>query len=368
MIQSLRLDHFRSHQYLELNDLGRVNLLLGKNNSGKTAVLEALLLAALPFQTPQVVYSLSEARSQNAQSVDDVWGGLFYAWDYRQPARISWTRDRKNFPALTRNGYQTGDTRFLEIDVDYEEQTNAFSVMGFADPANYLSRIIAAQMIVEVEGHENIVEYRVDRDDIESLSPFRVRPPLNANVPVQFLSARGARNTNVEAQRFGVLEVEQREGEVVEALKIIEPRLKRLTVVASPQSSAVYGDIGYGRLVPLGAMGDGMLRLLSIAQSLILCTQGILLIDEAENGLHFSVLENVWRLIFQTARRLNVQVFATTHSDECLAAATRAASLVDASDELRAFRLDQEAGRSHVAAFSGDNLGYALANGFEVRG
>ncbi len=365
MIQSLRLDHFRSHQHLELNDLGRVNLLLGKNNSGKTAVLEALLLAALPSQTPQVVRLLGEARTQNTRvanprSVEDAWSGLFFAWDFQQPVRISWSRLGEDL------GLFDSITRSLGISVDYQEDVGTQTLFNFGENVNFLSPLVSAKVDVMAQGQSDSYEYRLDNQgNIGRVTPYFTR---EADVPISFLPARGSRDTEAEARRFSFLEVERREGEVEEALRIIEPRLKRLTVIASSRSSAIYGDIGYGRLVPLGLMGDGMLRLLSIAQSLVHSSQGIVLIDEAENGLHFSVLEDVWRLIFETTRRLNVQVFATTHSDECLAAATRAAHLVGASDELRAFRLEQEGARSRVAAFSSNNLGYALANGFEVRG
>ncbi len=115
-------------------------------------------------------------------------------------------------------------------------------------------------------------------------------------------------------------------------------------------------------------MGDGMLRILSIALSLSQSQNGIVLIDEVENGLHFSVQEDVWRLIFRTARRLNVQVFVTTHSDECLAAATRAAYAEDAFEELRGIRIDRHESEVSAAIYEGKDLGFALTNGFEVRG
>lgn len=48
------------------------------------------------------------------------------------------------------------------------------------------------------------------------------------------------------------------------------------------------------------------------------CENGYLLIDEFENGLHYSVQEKLWEVIFYLAERLNIQVFATTHSLDCV--------------------------------------------------
>lgn len=65
-------------------------------------------------------------------------------------------------------------------------------------------------------------------------------------------------------------------------------------------------------------MGDGMTRLFNIIVALVNTQNGILLIDEFENGLHWSVQPKVWELVFYLAEKLNIQVFATTHSRDCI--------------------------------------------------
>ena len=72
--------------------------------------------------------------------------------------------------------------------------------------------------------------------------------------------------------------------------------------------------------VPLTSMGDGMLRVLQISLNAIQAEGGILLIDEFENGLHHSTQKKIWEFIFSLAKDLNIQVFATTHSLDCLKA------------------------------------------------
>ena len=78
--------------------------------------------------------------------------------------------------------------------------------------------------------------------------------------------------------------------------------------------------------VPLRSLGDGALRLFGVALALANSRDGFLLIDEAENGIHYSVQRDYWRMVLQAARKNNVQVFATTHSWDCIAAFARAAS------------------------------------------
>ncbi len=73
-------------------------------------------------------------------------------------------------------------------------------------------------------------------------------------------------------------------------------------------------------------------RLLGVALALVNASDGVLLIDEIESGLHYTVQADMWRLIFRVAHRLNVQVFATTHSWDCIEAFQKAA-LEDVAEE-----------------------------------
>jgi len=80
----------------------------------------------------------------------------------------------------------------------------------------------------------------------------------------------------------------------------------------------IYFDIGIERRVPIQIMGDGIIKFLSILATIASAENGIVLIDEIENGFHHSVLNALWETIYKTAEQYNVQVFATTHSLECV--------------------------------------------------
>jgi AAA15 family ATPase/GTPase len=68
-----------------------------------------------------------------------------------------------------------------------------------------------------------------------------------------------------------------------------------------------------------------MLRILQLVLKLLSAKGGFLLIDEFENGLHYSVQEKVWTLLFDTAKKLDIQIFATTHSWDCIESFTKVA-------------------------------------------
>ncbi len=80
----------------------------------------------------------------------------------------------------------------------------------------------------------------------------------------------------------------------------------------------VVGLTGQGRL-PLGSMGDGMRRMMALSTSLAFTKDGCLFVDEIDTGLHYSVMANMWKLVIEKAIASNIQVFATTHSWDCIA-------------------------------------------------
>lgn len=117
---------------------------------------------------------------------------------------------------------------------------------------------------------------------------------------------------------------EKREQEVAQAMQILEPALEDIvfqtgerTARFSAPGNVLVGFKGGSRRVPLGSLGDGMRRLLALSLALIRCERGILLIDEIDTGLHYSVMGDLWRLVIEAARN-DIQVFATTHSLDCL--------------------------------------------------
>ena len=116
-------------------------------------------------------------------------------------------------------------------------------------------------------------------------------------------------------------------------MRLIEPRLQRLTAVPSTDGPAlIYGDVGTDRIIPVALMGSGFSRLFELTLAFAEVGNGSIMVDEVENGLHHSVLVNVWQAINRLSLEFNVQVFATTHSYECIVAANNAFSALGSED------------------------------------
>ena len=117
--------------------------------------------------------------------------------------------------------------------------------------------------------------------------------------------------------------------------------------------------------VPLRSFGDGLNRLFGIVLSLVNAKDGLLLIDEFENGLHHSVQADAWRTVFKIASRLDIQVMATSHSWDSIEAFQAAASEVP--DEGVLIRLSRKGEDIVSTVFSEDEFGIATRDRIEVR-
>ena len=113
----------------------------------------------------------------------------------------------------------------------------------------------------------------------------------------------------------------------------------------------IYADTGMGRMAPIALMGEGVKRLLTIALAFLHARGTAILIDEIENGLHYSKLKEVWKWLIYLSQEFNVQVFATTHSYECIVAANNAFTELK-SDELHLHRLYRRSESEPVKAIT----------------
>ena len=113
---------------------------------------------------------------------------------------------------------------------------------------------------------------------------------------------------------FSEIVKNKREQEIFNILRIIEPHLKDLQLV----DNDLMADVGFPQRLPINVLGDGFRKVLRIILSIYEYSNGIVLIDEMDNGLHYSVMQKLWEAIFDAAEKYNVQLFVTTHSIDLL--------------------------------------------------
>jgi predicted ATPase len=156
--------------------------------------------------------------------------------------------------------------------------------------------------------------------------------------------------------------------DVLEALHIIEPALEDFAVIShkgeTPRCRLRLR--GSNKTIPAKVLGDGMNRLIGLSMALVCSKGGILLVDEIENGIHWSVLPTVWKFIIKVAKRLNVQVFATTHSNDCLRA-FHSGTKGDPQLQGVAVRLEKRDNEFRAEIFDEQRLAVIVKEGIEIR-
>ena len=198
-------------------------------------------------------------------------------------------------------------------------------------------------------------------------------------------NGRGAENLFIPTASLSISEITSlfedtvltpEEELVIESLRTIEPTIERLATVGIdrryfPGYFGSRGGImvkctGVSSRIPIGSLGDGIWCMLGLVLALVRSEGGVVFIDEIDTGLHFTVMADMWKLVAETAKRLNVQVFATTHNSDCWTSlATLARDTVSSESEVTIQRIER--GKQQAIAFTEQEIVIAASRGIEVR-
>lgn len=301
MITDLTVSGYRSFSKLRVDRLTRVNLLVGTNNAGKTSILEAVELVA----TGTVEGLLRSATRRGEEIFASPEEKTEFPRHVVDPSHLFHNHTLKDGASFSIQG--GGEIlRWVRCKVD-----TASSAEGPVPNLCFQSHLT----------NENSAERLTISPSGGVLPPPRYKPDLSS--PVNFLDAE-ATNTVRLSQLWDSVVLTPEEERVAAALRIIEPRLERIAFLGDRLPRSIFLKLsGLDQRLPLGSLGDGLKRLLTLTLHLVSARSGFVLIDEIDTGLHHTVMADMWRLVIQTAVELNVQVFATTHSLDCVRSLAR---------------------------------------------
>ena len=329
ILDSLEIKNVRLFKHLEIERLGRVNLIVGKNGVGKTSLLEAIRIyayRAFPTVIMNMLRSRNEINFEMVRSKVDSEGEVWYlALRHLFYGRPDLFKEEPEFQLGPVPAKDKEETLF----VDFRDVRSGFvsSRGGFVDPIGSFLRVrrggidFLQDLVAEKETEEP--GYPLDTN-LEDYAPLWRAYGLD-EVSCLFISAIGLDDNNIVDMWEEAL-LAGREDAVLDVLHVILQEVQRFNITPGSLKVPVVKMRNLTYPVPLRSLGEGMNRMLGIALALVNAKDGILLIDEVESGLHYSVQPDMWRLVFETAAKLNVQVFATTHSLDCIRAFESATS------------------------------------------
>lgn len=357
MLKRLEIRNFRVFKALEIDQLSRLNLIAGRNNAGKTSLLEAIFLlsgagnAQMAINThvirglDPVIRGVSAEGEIAWQQPEPSWKQLFSGLDMGKPIEIAADHTSHGQLALEITSKRSHIT---DLPLD---RAGGLSMTNLLDERSLTFRYRGPKD-EKIKNHIRVKERGFEIEQPATHVPF----------PATILLSR-VRDIQEDAMRLGMLRKQKRGDMLLKALQVVEPKLQSIEDNSASGVPMIWGDIGLSELVPLPVMGEGMTQMARLILAISSVPDGVVLIDEIENGLHHSALSDVWRVIDEAAGQFCTQVFATTHSLECIEAAHHALG----PDGFLLHRLEVSDSENRCVTLKPNGLHAAIRHQLEIR-
>ncbi len=357
MLKSFHIQNYRNLKSVSVKELAQVNLLVGLNNVGKTSFLEAVNIYTSKF-TYRIINKILERRGIEIKSVLkdeklDIAFDILTSFFYKKK-EVVFEKEGILLSSIDKEKL----TIFLETDSSYDLKVTKNQLSNY----NELDKI------------RNISEYGLTIKHGEHISFYPLVSYYGLNISsnlyfeTQSIFVSSNNSTYQELGRYWDKNIylTDKEFDVINALKIIEPNLEKIGFKGDYSRTVEIKLKGENQLYNLNDMGDGMNRILSVIISLICAENGTLLIDEFENGLHYTAQYQLWEMIFMLSLKLNVQVFVSTHSSDCIKAFENTLNN-GFSDNGKVLRLENKKGNIVVQEFNSKEMEIVTQNDVEIR-
>lgn len=372
LLPDLEVRNYRIFRELRIPRLGRVVLLTGKNGVGKTALLEALRIYALRG-SPRVLGEILETRGEVRSAVRARGGDPNPDGEVLLRAVQNLFHGREAGPSVSRSLVvgPSSETGKLSVSLTWdgpEAQSQDDRGNPGASRAAQAGEHLHPSIVVDWPCGRKT---RIDLDQWEPFSRAQWYLPAGSEDEVEncvHVAPAGLSGRAI-AGFWDSVSLTPSEETVVSGLRLVTPGVERISLSADPHngSSPTVRARVAGETVPvlLQSLGDGMNRIFGITLALVNARNGFLLVDEIENGIHYSVQIQLWKLIFGVAEQLDVQVFATTHSFDCIRAFQEAARESPEAGVL--VRLNKSPSGVSATVFDEDDLAVVADEEIEVR-
>ena len=349
--KNIEISNFRGIDHLKIDDLSRVNVFLGQNNSGKSSVLEAIamLMSMSNPDSPQLINAV-RARKAFSKFIDIQY--FFNNLNVANPPEV--LAEETN-----------GTSRHLKMTLSY-----VFDEL--AEPNNQPQQTGAVNYVNTLEMNFDISNGAPTRSYKSWLRVNSQGLVVNRKVADGYLENKRAWLTPSDlmtsnlANDLAELFRRNRKDTVLALLKMFDSRINSIEILTD---DIYVGFEGMAQMLPVSMMGDGLRRYLSIVASASNPMIDMFLIDEIDNGLHYSVYKKLWQALFALAVTSEKQIFVTTHSKETLGYLNEMLEEhTEYQQELRLYTLEKTKLKGHQAyKLTYNGLQEATTNDIELR-
>lgn len=367
MLRDISLKNYRMFKDFQIDGLARVNLLVGPNNSGKTSLLEAIHLLVNVHNINEVFAQVLTPRGQillvpnpreKAPDIRYEIKPLFYQEILTSEAPLCIESKSDDFQSFSLQPYPSIEyIKGLHLPefMTREILQNNYNLV--------VSRIQKKQTIHQVA---EVNAKGITSNYFRELTPSAPHPSPSRK---SILMTLGRLQFSSLAEMWNEITLTPKEDLVIKALQILEPDIERFSFIVETMTACgvLIKLRGREHPVTLGSMGEGMQQILNLVMAAVTVENGILLVDEIESGLYYDVQADMWRLLIEIAQELNIQIFATTHSWDCVRGFAAALSDTKESEVGKLFRLDWRGELIRAIDYPAEQLEKAVDYGIEVR-
>jgi ABC-type Mn2+/Zn2+ transport system ATPase subunit len=345
MIKGIDIRNYKCFGHLEVHNCRRVNIVVGDNGSGKTALLEAMFMAL--GSTSEMVIRFRQFRGLDGafrgaprQIEETVWRDYFHKFDMSTPISISLSGSGPEARSVRIDRGQ-GDV-FVPLD---NNLPTVHSAIKF-EWKNYLGQMNTATPEFSNAGIK--------------------LPDTGEHLPDFFFLASNQTYSSAEnADRFSSLSLAKRR-RFVEVFTKEYGWIEDLNIESRVGSPAIFATVnGLEEQIPITSISGGINRVITMLLMIASRDQSVVLIDEVENGIYYSHHEAFCRAMLAFAREYNSQLFVTTHSEEWLESLS--SSYIAKKDDVSLWRLGRSKEGPTVKQFTGESLKTSIDIGGEVR-
>lgn len=344
---SISIKNFRGIKTCDIHDLGLVNVFFGKNNCGKSSILEAIFLMSGP-SNPTLPILVNNLRQLVSFTEEDILT-VFYGLNSENIIRIQSDGQNKRDVCVTMIRSHTNQVALDQLSQTNAEQSGKRYGLKF-------------EYLVGESKHMYHTELILDSND-KNNAQAKTEKAYKENLYTEYIPS-GNVMRHADEKLMQII-IEKREFEIVEALKLIEPRIKDIVLV----NKKIMVDIGLESRLPINVLGDGVRKVLSVLLAIHSAKGGALMIDEIDNGLHYSIMPNLWKVILHACKKQETQLFVSTHSADLVKALVDVMNQDDkVSTGVSAYKLVKKDDDELVALrYDKKTLAYAINQEMEVR-
>lgn len=308
--KDFEVQRFRGIEKIEFSDFRDINLIVGKNNSSKTSVLESLFILSGSL-TPEIILRINLFRNLKFVEQDD-FRLIFNSLNFKKNIFIKasgFLEDSRSLEIVP--GVRNAKTQNISKNiVNRELEEFEFNSYSGGDNMNELTLLTTFKERHAPEKKDSAKLFFQGNDFLTENAVGKIKSYQRAVYVTQNLTL----SSNLEKELENLIITKQHFG-IVEVLQDVDYTIQNILL---GHNRMIYADTGMDRLIPINLLGDGIRRLLSVILAIYNARDGIVLIDEIDNGLHFSTLKSLWKSVVLTAKKCNVQVFVTTHNHETI--------------------------------------------------